>query len=266
MGFRHGKGLNTDMQAQRNNPLSGLVTAMRTLTILPIPGHETAGFGAAHAWFPVAGALVGGLLALAAAGVWWIGRGWSEAAALTVVGGAAVLTSGLHLDGLADWADSFGARTPERRLAIMKDSHMGAYGVIALIVMLLGKWAALDRMIDAGGWLWIPAAFVLSRTMQVVLASRHPYARVEGGTGHPFVTEATGRRAGIAVLIALALVVLLVRSVTGLLLAAGGAAGLTLAFGAWCRRRVGGVTGDLLGTCSELVELWVLVCGAVLLS
>lgn len=252
------------MRERLTTIFSGLTTAMRMLTILPIPGKEATRFASCQPWFPVVGALIGGLMALFGWLVVSLTNGWSEVAALAVVGAGAGLTRGLHLDGLSDWADGFwGGYTREKRLSIMKDSCVGAFGVIALVLVLLGKWLALTRTIAAGAWTWIVAACVLSRTMQVVLASAQPYARSEGGTGQAFVTETNGLRTTVTVLVAVPLLLLTTKLSIDFLVVVIGALLLTILFGLWCRRAVGGVTGDLLGTCSEFIELWALLCGGV---
>lgn len=247
--------------------ISGLASAIRTLTILPVPGKQTADIASGKPWFPVVGALIGVMLALIGWLVFLATGGWNEAAAIAVLAAGAVLTRGLHLDGLSDWADGFwGGYTPQKRLSIMKDSCVGAFGAIALVIVLVAKWIALTRILAGGGWTWLVAAGVLSRTMQVALAYLQPYARSEGGTGHGFVTKSDGRRTGVSMLVAAALLALTVQGVVGLLVVVAGGVLITVLFGWWCRRAVGGVTGDLLGACSEFVELWALMCGGVMVS
>src|SRR5512145_1363019 len=121
--------------------LHGLVTALRTLTILPVPGSDASDMSRALPWFPLVGCLLGFLLWGLAWGFGFMAVFWPGGTALVVVAASAILTRGLHLDGLADWADGFGGgRDKERTLAIMKDSHVGAFGVIALIIVLIARW------------------------------------------------------------------------------------------------------------------------------
>jgi adenosylcobinamide-GDP ribazoletransferase len=237
---------------------NGLITAMRTLTIFPVPGKDARNLAAALPWFPLVGGLLGlTLYAIAAAGDRLLGGDWPGGVAAMVLAGSAILTRGLHLDGLADWADGFGgAFDRERTLEIMKDSFIGAFGIIALILIFLIKWAAIFRLVTCDSFIWILAAYIVSRTMQVELAVRLPYARGEGGTAAPFVGDAkqvhrvVALSLGSALLLAIFGLIGLVTIVIGLL--------TTGFFGLWCKRRLGGVTGDLLGACSEFTETIIL--------
>lgn len=248
------------MISDASNPLRGLVTAVRTLTWLPVPGRDAESFASSLPWFPIVGLLLGsalyGLCLL-------IGPAWPEGAALAVVAGGALLTRGLHLDGLADAADGlFGGRTRERMLEIMKDSRMGAFGGIAIALVLLAKFVFVSRLAVMDATFWVVVAFVTSRTAQSVLAVAVPYARTEGTAG-PFIAGARPAHALLALLLGMAAVALCGRMDTRLL--AGFAAGLAISvlLGRAFRRRVGGITGDLLGATSELVETAVLLYGCL---
>ena len=241
--------------------LRGLVTALRTLTILPVSGREAASPSAALPWFPVVGLLLGTLLAATArlTGV-VTGGEWPEVAALVVLAGGVVLTRALHADGLADWADALGVMGNRvRALEVMKDPRVGTFGVLALCIVSLAKWIAVARIVDVGGLAWIVAAYVCSRTMLVEMAVSLPYARAEGGTASAFVEGARPWQRVVAHGMGLALAVL-VLGPTGAA-AFAGAWAVCRVFAAACRRRFGGVTGDLLGACSELVETTILLAG-----
>jgi len=237
----------------------GLVTALRTLSVLPVPGRGAQDMSAALPWFPAAGCLLGLLLYGLAllAGL----AGWPAGTATAVLVGGVLLTRGLHLDGLADCADGFGGGWDrERTLAIMKDSHVGTFGALALILVLLARWAALVRLAEAGLAFWVVGAYIVSRATMTGLAVRLPYARPEGGTGAAFVNGARPRHGFWAL-----------ASAAGLVLMGFGAAGvgalaagwtLSGALGLWSRRRIGGVTGDVLGANCEIVETGVLVLAA----
>jgi adenosylcobinamide-GDP ribazoletransferase len=240
--------------------VKGLVTALQTLTALPIPGRGAKKLSSSLSWFAVVGGLLGGVLYLPSLLASHPGF-WHEGAAAVVLLASILLTRGLHLDGLADCADGFGgSRDRDKVLAIMKDSQVGAFGAMALIAVLLVKWVALSRLFACGLGVWIIAAYVTSRAIQAELAVCLPYARSEGGTGAPFVEDARGIHRAWALLTALLL----------LLIACGptGAAALMLGwvigrlFGLLCRRRVGGITGDLLGAASEIVETAILLAAA----
>lgn len=232
--------------------LGGLITAVRTLTILPIFGKDAERPANALYYFPLIGALIGGLVALA---VWLIGSVliWPLGAGVAGVWVSAWLTRGLHLDGLGDTVDGYyGGATRERRLEIMKDHHVGAFGVVAIVLVLLAKVAALFQLSVCGYWAWIPVPFILARLIQVLLAVTLPYARNEGGKAEAFVKQAGGGHFIVASILALGLCVLLIQ-LGGLVLFV-----VTFLIGhlleRWMKRAFGGVTGDLLGFASELVE------------
>lgn len=231
--------------------MRGLITALRTLTIIPVPGRDARLLAEALPYFPVAGALLGALVSLGGWGLLAVAPGWTAGAAALMLLLEMLLTGGLHTDGLGDAADALGAgRDRQRALSIMKDSRQGSFGVIAIGLVLLLKWVAYARLLEmAGGWKLVCLAFAVSRQAMAHLAAFQPYARAEGGTGQPFV----GGRQVLPV-------------VAGWLMTAGGcfvavwpgaaalllAAGLAWVFGRWCRARYGGVTGDLLGAYTEI--------------
>ena len=243
--------------------MSGLITALRLLSIFPVPGRDAEEMSSALPWFPLTGAILGGVLyGLALLAGSWSGGDWPNGVAAAVLLGGVVLTGALHLDGLADWADSFGGgQDKQAALAIMKDSRTGAFGVIALILVLLIKWVSMARLIEADAFVWIIVACIVSRTMQVELAACLPYARPEGGTGASIVEGARRSHRIWALLSALIMLFVLGGQAGVLALGAGWAA--CRGFGWWCRRRLGGVTGDLLGTGSEIVETLILVIFAL---
>ena len=229
------------------------------LTLLPVgPAGTVAPLQLARSltWFP----LVGLLLGLMLAGLDLLLSPYLPA---TVVAGIlmvllVLLTGGLHLDGVADVADGLGGgRDAAARLRIMKDSRVGAMGVVALILVLLLKYQALAAF-PAGertiALLLMPAA---GRWLPVLLAVTSPYARPEGGTGGAFIDHAGWPQ---------------LLGATGLLLALalylcnwpGGVVLLLLALAAWLFRafvmaRLGGVTGDVLGAAVEGGEVLTLL-------
>ena len=230
---------------------AGFITAWRTLTVVRLPGRDAIRFADALPWFPIVGALLGLLVATAA----WVAVGgahWPLLAGVAGCGLLALLTGGLHLDGLADGADGlYGNRTPARRLEIMKDPRVGAMGVVAIVFAVLVKAAAIARLAELGAWLWLVLPIVWARTAMAVLASCMPYARADG-TARGFVADARPAHAVIAVLVALALT---------LPCAPGPALGcavltalLIVLLRRIFQRAVGGITGDLLGFSCEFSE------------
>lgn len=251
------------MSPERKSPLGGLTTAIRTLTWLPVPGPEAASFASALPWFPLVGLLLGsvlyGLCLLS-------GATWPEGTALLVVAGGTLLTRGLHLDGLADAADGlFGGRTRERVLEIMKDSRMGAFGGMAILLILLTKFVLMTRLAGMGAASWIIPAYVTSRTAQSLLAVTEPYARTEGKAA-AFVAEAKPLHGLLALLLAMVLILAVGRMSLPWLVAFALGLAVALLLARSFRRRIGGITGDLLGATSELTETAVLLYGCFAVS
>jgi adenosylcobinamide-GDP ribazoletransferase len=148
-------------------------------------------------------------------------------------------------------------------LAIMKDSRTGTFGAVAIVFVLLAKWIALAKLVEAGAPEWIIAACIVSRTMQVELAVANPYARAGGGTAAAFVNGAKTFHF-IAALVSAAILLFGVCGPRWMWLALVPSWFAARALGISSRRRIGGVTGDILGAANEIVELLVLGVGATL--
>ena len=201
--------------------------------------------------YPLAGLVVGGVTA----GTLWIAR-WVGApplpAAAWSVAAAVLFTGGLHEDGLADTADGLGGGgTPARRLEIMRDSRIGSYGAVALVLSLGVRVTAIAALPPARAWAPLLVAGALSRAAMLPVLALLPPARADGlgrMVGQvPTVAWAVG--AVVAVAIALgclppvaALAAVLVAAVVGV--------AVTLLAG----RRIGGQTGDVLGACCGLAD------------
>ncbi len=159
--------------------------ALTFLTIFPWPRLPLAApqdLARSMFWFPWVGAVLG-LTYWAAFQVMAKFLPDMAAAALLVVL-TAVATRGLHLDGLADALDGLGGgATPESRLAIMKDSRLGTFGAVGLILILLLKFAFFLGIAAQGKHAALMVFPVLSRWGMVLLAALSPYARPEGGLG-----------------------------------------------------------------------------------
>jgi adenosylcobinamide-GDP ribazoletransferase len=238
------------------------LVALQMMTRVPVrlaeaPSEREQGLAAA--WFPLVGAGVG---CVAAVAYWALWRAHLPSLAPWAALAATVaLTGAFHEDGLADTADGiFGSSDRARRLEIMRDSRVGSYGVVALVLVLGAQVSAVGALPPALGWRALIAAHALGRAAALPL-SRLPYARAEGGLGHA-VAE---RRVP-----AWALAVALVTGVAPLALlpwplalGAAGAAGLvTLVAGARFKRDLGGITGDALGAVVKLAELATYVAAA----
>jgi adenosylcobinamide-GDP ribazoletransferase len=221
-------------------------------------------FGAALAWFPLVGILLGsvgaGVLVL---GSPWVGAGVAAALAVTCL---AWLSGGLHLDGLADTIDGFsaGRGNRERTLEVMSDSRIGAHGAVGLIILLQLKWALLVRLTELElGVAHVCAALVstlaVSRCCAAVLIVVCPAAKPQG-LGTLFRVPRAGRYAALSVFWCLAVGacaygLLLPGSQVNALWGLG--LGLTVAVtsAAATVRRLGGLTGDTLGAIVEVSEV-----------
>jgi adenosylcobinamide-GDP ribazoletransferase len=243
--------------------LRGLVTAFRTLTVFPVPGEEASDYSSALPFFPVVGFALGALLWLVSLIDRFISdSGWPMGIAVLMLLANIISTRALHLDGLADFADALGGGWDKRkRLEIMKDTRLGVFGGVAVIVALLCKWLAFSRLVSAGSTLWVILIFIIARTMQVHLAVRLDYARVEGGTASSFVQGASTYHFVSAYCITM--IAALVFGPLGLG-ALAAAAMVTWIYEVWCRQKIGGITGDLLGAGNEIVEVTLLLVAAML--
>lgn len=224
-----------------------VVSALGLLTRFPVNLTAAPLPRAAWAW-PVAGLLVGGLAAGGGAFGLWLGLVPGVAAAL-VLGIEAAATGGLHEDGLADCADGFwGGRDKARRLEIMKDSRVGSYGVLALGIVLLARWAALTALLGTGEWGAILAAAAMSRAPMAVLMAALPNARGSGlSASHGAPSPGVAAQAAA---VALALGWLCAgAAVVPMALAMAVSAGLV---GLVARAKIGGQTGDVLGAAQQM--------------
>lgn len=224
-----------------------ILAAVRFLTIFTLPGKEE--LRGSSAYYPLAGWLMGGALLLAA---WLLGGLPGPARAFLLVAAWELLSRGLHADALADTADGLiagGSR--ERILNIMDDSRTGSFGILAITLVLLGKYALIDSLevAEVGGAL--VCACVLARFTLTLLACLLPPAKGEGLGS--LVIESTGwKELAIAALLGIVPLAIIFRA--GLLFAAAGpVAGLYLAL--YARHKLGGINGDIMGTCLELTEL-----------
>lgn len=239
--------------------------AARYLTVLPLGGRGRRGapedgpdeLGRAAGWFPLVGLGMGVALAVLDAAVM---RFFPPLlAALLTVTAWKLLSGGIHLDGLADCLDGLGGRDREHCLAIMRDSRIGTFGAIGLVVVLLLAVAALSEIGGRRRGRLLVAAPVLARAVPVVLARLFPSAR-PGGQGARF---AAALRPGAVLLAAVVAAVVAVAALGPWGLGALGLAGLpALAIAKLMALRLGGVTGDVLGASVEVAELAVLVWGA----
>lgn len=236
-----------------------LTASLGLLTRLPVPvdGEAASRRGARAAWaWPLAGAVVAGIAGGIGWTALWLGLPAAGAAGL-VLAAQAMLTGGLHEDGLADTADGlWGGWDKARRLEIMRDSRIGSYGVVALILSLGLRWSALSVLMGADGWIWaLGAAAMASRAGMVGLMTALPPARPGGlsaSTGQP-PFSAVWRAAVLGVVACLPML-----GAGGLWAIPAGIAALA-ALAAIAQAKIGGQTGDILGAGQQVAEIAILL-------
>lgn len=217
------------------------------------------------AWaFPVVGAMVGTVAAAVYVLIEWTGAPDLLAGVLAIAA-LTLLTGGLHEDGLADFFDGLGARGGKaEKLAAMRDSRIGAYGVLALIIVLAARVAAVAS-VDAAMSLIVICAFSRATLVHVMLTSR--LARPDGAARNAGVPSAESRK--VAAIITFGLLAVWALLSGGILEAsivalAGGAAAAWITWRA--DRSFGGYTGDVLGAACLISETAMLVALAIVAS
>lgn len=243
--------------------------ALQFFTRVPVPrwvGFEPAWLQQCARHFPLVGLAVGACSAAVLWGALWL---WPAPVAVGLAMAASVwLTGGFHEDGWADTCDGLGgAVSREKALTIMKDSRIGSYGALGLILMLGLKAACLvalaeqDYLLAIAGLVW---AHATSRAAPVWIMHALPYAGdAEHAKAKPLATQASSGALAVALLWVLLAGLLTAWIDTAwvpqLCIAAVAAGAATLWMQSWLDRRLGGYTGDNLGATQQLVELVVLL-------
>ncbi len=240
--------------------------ALQLLTRLPVPSSSLPPrpeeLGLSVLFFPAVGLLIGALLAGLHTVLWLVDPGVLAALVLAMW---VLLTGGLHLDGLADTADAWigGQGHRDRTLAIMKDSRSGPIAIVAVVLVLLAKFAALQALLAGDARAILLLAPVLGRMAIVLLLITTPYVRPDG-LGAPYASYLPRLSCGLLVLLIAAATVAVLEWQGGALLAA-----LGVGFVGWRHGlmvRLGGTTGDTLGAACELAETITLLTLALLVE
>jgi adenosylcobinamide-GDP ribazoletransferase len=252
--------------------LNAIRASFGFLTILPVGPRSGAGLGSARAYFPLVGLALGGVLA----GFDWLVNGTlgDELTAALIVVGLLAATRMLHIDGLMDSCDALlGGYTRERRLEILKDPRVGAFGAIGGVSVLFLKWAAL---ITLTGPVRLPIILlfpVLSRWSVVAVMQTFAYGPSregippregtrKNGTGSSFMENRSIWPPLLAAAIALVATVL-IAGLMGMLLM-GIVTVIAVLLGAWMARLLGGLTGDGYGAVVEVTEVAALIAAVAL--
>ncbi|PID77124.1 MAG: adenosylcobinamide-GDP ribazoletransferase [Deltaproteobacteria bacterium] len=242
------------MSGKNKNLFGGLLAAVSFLTIFPVGRavQNEDDFKRGLIWFPLVGLGIGVL----AAGIVWM---LSLLLPLSLVSLTAVfllsfISGFLHVDGLADTADGFlSSRPKEQMLAIMRDSRIGVMGAASLIFLFLCKYAALASMNLKFLLLSCLIMPIVGRCAITVQMTMLPYAGKPGGLGNIFASSGLKRACLLSVLFLAAATALMfygqgIKIIAVFLI-------FNLFFAGWCKRKIGGYTGDTLGAACELSEL-----------
>jgi adenosylcobinamide-GDP ribazoletransferase len=229
--------------------------ALSFLTILPVGQNRLSGekeLARSMAFFPLVGLVIGLILS---AGYYLFSLFLPRSIILwSIVGLLAFLTRGLHLDGFADTLDGLASGgSKERILEVMRDSRIGAFGVISLIFLIGGKYLALDHISKVSLPYSLILMAVMGRNSMVLVCFRSPYARPGEGLAKPFTEYLGYRETALSLAMAFG-IALLAMGVKGILVFS--AIGLfSLGYRYFFIKKLGGVTGDVLGGANELSEL-----------
>ena len=239
--------------------MKSLYIALGFLTIIPLPLNREVrpmDMGRSMACFPLAGAIIGGILAGMSAVLSIVLP--RSVAHFILIAALALITGGLHLDGLADTFDGlYGGKTREEALAIMKDSRVGAIGVVSLIFVIILKFITLLSVPAGLKYTVLVVMPALSRWSMVLAAYLSGYARPTGGTGRDFIETVSPMSLLTATIFASVAAGLMMGWSGGLVISFIG--GITLIGVIYFKKRLGGVTGDVLGAVNEVNEVMVLL-------
>jgi len=242
--------------------LRDILTAFRTLTIVPLPGKDTDDFSRSLFFFPLVGVFLGFVPLALFAGTERLGFTHHQVFAGLSVALITWLTGCLHVDGLGDVADAFGAgKAKAQILEILKDPRMGSFGVTAIVLDLLIKiwcWQFFFARGEVGVVLW---SLVFARSVQGLLIAFVPNARAGSIAGAFRIRAPSGKvMVALSLMVTVSIAVFAASLSTALVYAASSLA-VSALFGLYCVKRIGGITGDCVGAANELAEISVLLGG-----
>ncbi len=240
-----------------------MLTALAFLTPLPV-GAGRRPTGRTFLWFPLVGAILGGVLGVLWRLLDWVTQGRGLIVGTLLVAADLALTGALHFDGLVDSADGLFAPVDRaaaglsrgeqraRRLAIMAGPEVGAFGLATGVLVLLIRVVCIAQL-PAPRPLLLIGLWCASRTVMACVAAALPYARLEGGLASAFLD---GMPEALVIGFPGALLAVAASTGAGRLGPLAVAAGLVAALGValLARRRLGGFTGDILGACGMVCE------------
>jgi adenosylcobinamide-GDP ribazoletransferase len=232
---------------------------LQFLTRLPINLSlpcEKENFRRGTMFFPIVGFVIGGLQWILFFLTMTFLPGNTIAIFILLLG--ILITGGLHIDGLGDTCDGFFAfKVKDRIIEIMKDSRIGTYSCIAIIIDLLLKYSSTTNLIVTGNSLGIIAAPVIGRTAFVFLFYIGRQAKAVG-TGNLFIGNVGKKELFIATILGYIICGILVGPMKALVLIVAALA-LTYVFNRFCESKIDGLTGDTLGANNEIIEIFMLI-------
>jgi len=238
--------------------------ALSFLTILPFgksfPSEEKR-WARSMAFYPLVGLVIGLLLSL---GYYLLSLFLPKTIVLWLtIGLLALLTGGLHLDGFADTIDGLASRgNREKILEVMRDSRIGAFGVMSLIFLIGAKYLALDQIPHHSIPYSLILMAVMGRNAMVLVCYRSPYARLGEGLARPFAENLTVREMILSIASSFGIGLLLM-GFKGVLVFSGTCL-FSLGYHLFFIKKLGGVTGDILGAANELTEILCLLLFVIL--
>jgi adenosylcobinamide-GDP ribazoletransferase len=237
-----------------------VAAAFQFLTRLPLSWLSCRPDSLSHAvkFFPLVGLALGG----AVAGIYFLLSPHLPVmiVALLIVLFSTLATGAMHEDGLADVADAFGGGSNKQKiLEIMKDSRIGSYGALAIVLSIAGRVLLLANLPSGSFVQYAIAAEVISRWTVVPLGMALPAARKEAGLGARFARQISGLSLTVGTLLMFAIVGYLLRMSMWTPVVA--ASIVTLLSGLYYKRRIGGITGDCFGATIQLSLFAVYLCG-----
>lgn len=236
--------------------LTRLLGALQFLTRVPIRLRRAPVMERVVVWFPIAGVVIGAAVGGVAAGLWHVVP--PLVAGSVAIAAGLLITGAFHEDGLGDIADAFGGGwTVERRMEILKDSRHGTYGVAAMCASIAVRIVALGSLPGpAAMFAAAVAAHALARAAALALMGAMPLVQ-HSGLGSDYGRSTSAGRAAVGVLAGSALVAVSVGWWVGPLLAAALLA--AAAVGWLAHRKIGGISGDVLGAAEQVAECATLV-------
>ena len=239
--------------------LNNFLISLQFLTIINIKTDtpiDEKSFGKSVIFFPLIGAFIGVLLViisrLTSA---FLPVSVSDAIVLAVL---ILVTGGLHIDGFADTVDGFaGGKNKDDILRIMKDSRIGTFGVVGIVMLLLTKYLSIYSLQEDIKYFILIAMPVIGRWSVLPMGLFFKYARIDGGTGKIFAESIRLKELIIGTVIVLSIIIPLFRLNGFLMLAVIFI--VTLLIGRYSKRKINGITGDVFGATIEINELIILI-------